>query len=295
MFRILPRSCSVNLLRLLVAYEIMWDFLDSVNEKGAEAGQANGRQLHSALIDALQPGSPSSDYYRYHPWQDDGGYLTCLVDTCRATCALLPSFQMVQPLLIREARRAQVLAINHELEPKHRNADLRLWARQQVPEGFDAEWFELSGAASASLTVHALFALAAEDKVTHTQIRSVCGAYFPWISAATTMLDSYVNQLEDARNGDHSYVSHYPSQELAALRTGCLLRRSLKEAAELPNSECHILIVAAMAAMYLSKDSAWSAGMRRNTRSILAVGGSLPRLLLPILRLWRLTYSQRSC
>jgi tetraprenyl-beta-curcumene synthase len=294
LFCIFPAARSITLLRLLVAYEIMWDFLDSVNEKGAEAGQVNGRQLHLALIDAVQPESNCSDYYRYHPWQNDGGYLTRLVRTCRAACASLPSFHAVQPLLIREARRAQVLATNHELAPERRDAGLRRWARQQAPEHRDAHWFELSGAASASLTVHALFALAAEADITCTQLRSVCGAYFPWISAATTMLDSYVDRLEDTQKGDHSYVSHYPSAELATVRIGYLLRRALREAAQLPNSERHILIVAAMASMYLSKDSAWSQVLRDDTRRILAAGGSLPRLLLPVLRLWRIAYSQRS-
>ena len=29
------------------------------------------------------------------------------------------------------------------------------------------------------------------------------------------MLDSYVDQIEDAENGDHSYVAHYASAERA--------------------------------------------------------------------------------
>ena len=30
------------------------------------------------------------------------------------------------------------------------------------------------------------------------------------------MLDSYVDQAEDAANGDHSYIAHYPTPELAS-------------------------------------------------------------------------------
>src|SRR6185437_11493649 len=41
LFWILPRRRDLNLLRLLVAYEIIWDFLDSVNERGAREGTAN--------------------------------------------------------------------------------------------------------------------------------------------------------------------------------------------------------------------------------------------------------------
>ena len=64
LFWILPRHRDLNLLRLLVAYEIIWDFLDSANERAARAGPANGRQLHLALIEALDPVAPISDYYR---------------------------------------------------------------------------------------------------------------------------------------------------------------------------------------------------------------------------------------
>lgn len=294
LFCILTRSREPALLRLLVAYEIMWDFLDSVNERGAARGQVNGKQLHLALVDGLDPDRPVSDYYRHHPWRNDGGYLNALVQTCREACALLPSYEIVRPLLIGEAWRAQVLAINHELDPERREQALRRWSRQEWPDGHDASWYELTGAASASLTIHALLALAAEPHVSPTSLTCVHRAYSPWISAATTMLDSYVDQIEDAINGDHSYVAHYPTADIATRRISSLISRSIQEATNLPDSRQHILIVACMTAMYLSRDSAWTTAMRPRTRQILATAGPLVRLLLPILRLWRITYSQRS-
>jgi hypothetical protein len=108
------------------------------------------------------------------------------------------------------------------------------------------------------------------------------------------MLDSYVDQIEDAMNGDHSYVAHYPTVEIATKRISALIGRSIQEATELPDSEQHVLIVTCMTAMYLSKDSAWTASKRPHTRKMLATAGPLVRLLGPILRLWRITYSQSS-
>ena len=294
LFCIFPRARDPSLLRLLVAYEIMWDFLDSVNERGARAGQVNGRQLHLALIDALDPGTPLSDYYRHHPWQDDGGYLNTLVRVCRTACRQLPSFEAVRSLLAQEASRAQILATNHDLDPIRRDIDLREWARRGFPDGHEASWYELTGAASASLTIHALLALAASPHLTDSEVTRVHSAYFPWISAATTMLDSYVDQAEDNANGDHSYVAHYPTAESALQRIGLLIRRSIAEASDLPDSERHILIVACMVAMYLSKESAYTPAMRCNTKKLLIAGGPLPALLLPVLRLWRIAYAQRS-
>jgi tetraprenyl-beta-curcumene synthase len=294
LFTILPRAREPGLLALLVAYEIAWDFLDTVNEHGADAGQLNGKQLHLALVDALDPGAPISDHYRHHPWRDDGGYLRALVNACRSHCRQLPAYDRVRSALHVEALRAQVLGINHELDPVRRDTDLRRWAAWAFPDRQECTWYELSGAASASLTIHALLTLASEPTDPTAPMEQVRDAYFPWISAATTMLDSYVDRAEDAINGDHSYVAHYASSPLAALRIGQLVKRCLREAHALPNGERHALIVTCMIAMYLSKDSTRTPAMRGTSASLVRAGGSLSRLLHPILRLWRIAYSQRS-
>jgi tetraprenyl-beta-curcumene synthase len=278
----------------LVAYEIIWDFLDSVSERGASSGQANGRQLNLALIDALDPDRPISDYYSDHPWHDDGGYLRTLVTVCRENCARLPSYQHVRDLVVREAFRAQVLAINHELNACRRDAMLEAWATKEFPTAQEATWFELTGAASAGLTIFAMLVLASNQTCTDGEIARTYNTYFPWTATLATMLDSYVDRVEDMVNGDHIYISHYPTPELATKHICILVRRCLLEARTLKDGEKHILIAASMVAMYLSKDSALTPAMREATARILDAGGSLTRVLHPILRLWRTAYGLRS-
>ena len=293
LFTIIPRGRNLPLLRFLVAYQLVWDYLDSVHERCPS--ERNGRQLHLALIDALRPGAPRADYYRHHPWQNDGGYLDTLVEVCRHSCQQLPGFASVQPLALREARRAQVLALNHEPDPARRDAALRAWVASEFPSGTSgAHWFELSGACSAGLTIFALLALAAEPGCCAEEIERTYATYLPWTAVAATMLDSYVDQLEDSESGDHIYVSHYPSREAATARIGWLIRRCLTDASRLGGGERHILIAASMTALYLSKDSARELALRDDTRALTASGGSLTRVLLPILRLWRTAYAVRS-
>lgn len=294
LFSILPRARNPNLLRLLVAYEIIWDFLDNVNERSVAAGVANGLQLHLALIDALDLGRPISDYYKYSPWYDDGGYLRALVTDCRANCARLPSYDRVRPSAIREAIRGQICAINHDPDPLNRDATLKAWVTREFPSGHEASWFELTAAASTDLTIFALLALASEPTCPDDQITRTSLAYFPWISILTAMLDSYVDQIEDATSGDHSYVAHYSRPELATQRICLLIRRCLQEAGSLKDGEKHIVIAASMFAMYLSKNSALIPAMRGTTKRIVDSGGSLTRVLHPILRLWRTAYGLRS-
>lgn len=268
------------------------DFLDNVNER--HPTRANGQQLHHALADALDPGGPVRDYYRHHPWCDDGGYLVALVAACRERCRGLPSFERVRPLLAREARRALVLGINHDEDPMRRDASLRAWAAREFPDEQELSWFELSGAASATLVVHVLLTLAAEDGLTEPEVRAAYAAHWPWIALATTMLDSYVDQADDEANGAHSYIGHYPSRDAAVARLHQSVVRALAEARALPDGHRHGVIVACMVALYLSKDSARAPELRATTAALAASGGSLVRLLLPLLRAWRFVYAQRT-
>lgn len=294
LFATLPRARSNDLLRLLVAYEILADFLDSTNERAADAGVINGLQLHRALRDALDPTALIGDYYRHHPWQRDGGYVQALVDTCQELCQHLPSFDAAMPHITRAASMTDVLALNHETDPDRREQALRTWADTHCSGQAELAWFEWTGGASAWLTILALLALAADTNIQSAEARAVYAAYLPWVCLAGTMLDSYGDIAEDATNGDHSYITHYSSTETATHRVAEIVSRSIDETARLGNGHRHLVIVACMIAMYLSKDSTRTPQTRELTRRIARAGGSLTRLLLPALRAWRILNGQRS-
>ena len=154
-------------------------------------------------------------------------------------------------------------------------------------------WFELTAAASA-FTPHVLLALAAEPSCEHDDIAGTLNAYFPWASLVITMLDSYADRLDDAANGDHSYISHYGDAELAVRRLCEIVARVAHETRELPNGDRHATLVACMLAMYLSRDGAYAPDMRAGTRALAQASGSLTRLLLPLLRVWRAAYLRRA-
>jgi tetraprenyl-beta-curcumene synthase len=293
LFWTIPKQRCPQLLSLLVAYEIMADFLDSAIERGAHAGIVNGRQLHLALVDAVDIERPISDYYRHHPWHNDGGYLPQLVHACRCGCAALPSYWRVRPLLMRAAALAQVQGLNHELDLRLREAVLRAWTAREGDPDNELGWYETAGAASAWLTVLALLAVAAEPAPPSGYASEVYSAYFPWISLTATLLDSYGDLVEDRLNNENSYITRYRSLEAAVERIGEIVRRATREARLLHNGERHSVILAAMIAMYLSKDSTRTIEMAPTSRLLLRSGAWLAILLGPILRAWRLLYSLR--
>jgi tetraprenyl-beta-curcumene synthase len=291
LFSTLPRRRDLRLLQLLVAYEATLEYLDNAHERAAY--EDNGRQLHRALAEALDPSLGISDYYCLHPWRHDGGYLRTLVQTCRDACLTLPSYAGVRPLVLSAADRcANAQSSNHVAARQRDGAALRRWAESELASQWETSWWERSAAASSSVGVHALLALAAGPP--RGDYAQVADAYDPWICAVSTMLDSYVDQASDAADGQHSYVSYYSSSEAAVSRVCELIERSAREARRLHEGQRHAVILACMVAMYLSSDGARAPAVRESSSRIAAAGGSLTRLLVPILRIWRVRYGQRA-
>lgn len=295
LFWTIPADRNVALLRLLVAYEVIYDYLDNVSERTADEGERNGRQLFLALGDALDPDRPHADYYRFSTTSEDGGYLRALVDDCRAGCLRLPSFAVVRPFVARETERAAVLALNHEPDPRLRDDTLRAWAASEFPgDAWGLHWYELTAAASQSVVAFVLLALATDPTATVDDARATYDAYFPWFAYGVTMLDAYVDEAEDRLSGAHSYISHYPHHELAVLRLRESIDRASKLLLALPRGERHAVLLGCMVAMYLSKDSARLPNTRREATRIRRAGGRLTAILLPILRIWRICNAQTS-
>jgi tetraprenyl-beta-curcumene synthase len=318
LFWILPRRRNRDLLGVLVAYEVLADYLDCVSERGAGLGIENGRQLHLALVEAFEPETEISDYYRYHSGSEDGGYARALVSRCRSGCEQLPSYDAVKPFLMCAAAQSGVLGLNHEPDPARRERALKEWAEGQISghpgaletrdvpshsqasSPSDKRWYERAAGSSAWVTVLAMLALAAEPKyavdgwVQDDLLARTYDAYVRSIAPAGAMLDSFADMLEDAASDDHSYVAHYPSIEVATDRIGELVRQSRREARALPGGARHSVLVSCMIAFFLSKDSVRTPELRASARELARAGGPLVELLLPVLRLWRTVYGQRS-
>jgi len=314
LFSILPRRRNPDLLGVLVAYEVLADYLDCVSERGAGLGIENGRQLHLALVEALEPSTAMSDYYRFHSSSDDGGYARALVERCRAGAQRLPSYEAVKPLLMRAAAQSGVLGLNHEPDPARREVVLKEWAEDRIPAAPSTallvdeqragtpgqSWYERAAGSSAWVTVLALLALAAEPTraagrwIQDEEVARTYDAYMQWIAPAGAMLDSFADIAEDRASGDHSYVAHYPSMAVATQRIGELVRQSRREIRALPGGAGHSVVLSSMIAFFLSKQSARAPELRASTRELRRAGGPLVALLLPVLRLWRTAYGQRS-
>jgi tetraprenyl-beta-curcumene synthase len=268
----------------------MYDYLDTVSERPGASSPANARQLHRALLTALNRRTSEPDYYALDPARGDGGYLRELVSACRQACAALPSYSVVADRASRLAelgvRYQSIIGVGAtRIET---GAD---WARQYAGDHPELRWWEIAAAAGSSLPVLALLAAAADPATRACDAAAIEWAYFPWIAALHTLLDGLIDQTEDALAGHHNLVSHYVSEREAADRLSGIARRSVQLADGLPHGNVHVVILSAMASYYLVNPEASLPQARQVRQAVLdALGSPTPAALL-IFRIRRLATS----
>ncbi len=257
-----PPAHRERTVRLLVAVQVMYDYLDTLTEQQVPDPAAASRRLHRALVDVLGETPAPADWYADYPHARDGGYLAALVATSRELLATMPSRAIVAPGVRRAFERAS--------ESQTRNhaamlgaagiATLAAWADAQGSPEWALSWWELAAAAGSSLAAHALLAAAADPALTPSDAAHVEAAYWPWVCALNTLLESVADRSADAVTGNHSYAGRYPSTEAAAERLALIAAHASTAARGLPNAGHHRTVLAAMGCYYLSAPHAMTSG-----------------------------------
>ena len=267
--------------RALVAFQSAYNYLDALSELPSEDPLANGDQLHQALLVALHPDAPQLDYYRHNAHRDDGGYLAELVASCREAFGALPSYQAVAPSARAAASRIVDFQVLNLSESHGGHDALKRWAIEVTPPASGLHWWETAAGAGSSLAVHALIAAAADPHLEAHDSRELDGAYFPWVGALHSLLDSLVDRIEDREHGQPSLLGYYRSPTDAATHLARLAQRTRDRVVRLPNRHAHRVVVTAMCSYYLSAPECATAEARTVTRALTGAMG--PALDLAIL------------
>jgi tetraprenyl-beta-curcumene synthase len=279
-----PASRRRETVRALVAFQTAYNYLDTLAEQPSADPVANGRELHRALLVALDPAASHPDYYALHPQREDGGFLLALVDTCRASLATLPSHAAVATGALAAAEQIISFQSLNLTERQGGHEALERWARLQTPDGSGLDWWQTAAAAGSSLAVHALIATAGRSDVTRRDVEAIGAAYFPWVCALHTLLDSLVDVAEDERAGQRSLLSCHDSTQQAALAMGILARRTGEAVDVMPDKRRHRVILTVMVGYYLSSPEARTPAARAIAAN---VAGAIGPLLGPVLALFK--------
>jgi tetraprenyl-beta-curcumene synthase len=281
-----PRRRRARVIALLVALQVLTDYLDGVSEAAVRDPLRNGLCLHEALVDAVRSDSRPTDYYHHHPRHDDGGYVATLVAFCQHGMNALPAAEVVRPTVVAAARRCGI-GQSYTHDALHRGPEqLERWAAR-LAAGTCLLWWEAAAAASSSVAILALVGIAADPRTTLSEAQRVDAAYCFGIGALAVLLDNLVDRVLDAAVDDHNYLSYYDSAETAARRLATIAEEALVMLRRLDRHRRHEAVLAGVLAFYLSAPGAGAPYARPIKRELLAHASPAVWPILLALRLRR--------
>lgn len=285
---LVPRARRPLVVQALVASQTICDYLDVLSEQPALDPIANGERLHRALIVATTSGEAHCDYYLHHDRCEDGGYLRALVESVRQALIGLPLLSLIaEPMRRAVERIAAYQSYNHG-DTAGSYELFERWASAETRPATGLRWWETGAGAGSTLTLFVLIAAAADPSLTSGDVRRIERAYFPWIGALHSLLDSLVDHEEDIASGERGLIDCYPSRVEAAARMQTIAGEALRRAGALPYGRRHELIVAAMTSFYICEIHRSRAPLAQLVApSVLDAIGGLAAPTMAILRMRR--------
>jgi tetraprenyl-beta-curcumene synthase len=270
--------------RATVAFEVMLDYLDTVSEHPSDDAVANSLKLHRAFTVAVDLEAQPEDYYALQAQGDDAGYLAALVAACREALNPLPSY----PIALEALRRcagfsAQAQSFNHAIPFGLDEGTVAVWASETAATirlDQEIKWWEIVAAGSSSLAIGALIAAASDPITSPEDVALIEAAYFPWVTALSTLLDSLIDVGSDEIVSNH--LNRYASQAEATEHLAAIATRSLQLTSNLPQAELHKLILAGLGGYYLAQPQAWLLGWDRSAKGVLDALGEFARPALGV-------------
>lgn len=288
-----PREHRQVVVEAIVAYEVMYDYLDGLTEQPTADPLRTGHELYRAFTDAITLRTePAEGYYASRP-VDDSGYLKELVKVVRGTLAQLPSANAIAEMAERAAKRCAETQIRAHAVPRLGTAQLERWAASESA-GIPLGWQEfLAGAASSVLAVHALITVAADERTTPAEAAEIDTVYLS-ICTLSTMLDSLVDHERDVTADQAGYLRYYEDHDLLARDLAGAAKRAVEHAAPLRNGPHHTMTLVGVAAYYLSAPTAGSMFAQPVTQRIRRELQPLITPTLAVMHAWRIAKRTRT-
>ncbi len=276
-----------ELVEFITALQTISDYLDNLCDRGGVEDEKAFRQLHGSMLAAVDPDRPAEDYYACYPFKKDGGYLQSLVDCCRAKLKRFPAYAAVRERVLRLTSLYCDLQVFKHLNPALREGRLIEWYLHNCRDT-SFFWWEFAAACGSTLGIFALTASAAEG-LNGEESKKIEAAYFPYICCIHILLDYYIDQEEDRREGDLNFVSYYHLYGLnCAERMRSLYLKAYNGINRLNYVPFHQVLVRGLPALYLSDRKIERQGLRPEAASLLREAGIEGRIYFSLFRLLRL-------
>ena len=263
----LPSGAREHYVDIVAPLETIYDFLDTLCDRHPETPPQAFRQLHEALLDALDPSRPLHEYYLYGPRGDDGDYLLTLVKRVRRGLRRLGDHELLLPYFAEAARLYADTQTYSHLPPGEREAACKAWHEREQSRFADLTWWELGAAAGSQFQVYGpLYAAFCSD---FEGIGAAYSAYFPALSALHVLLDSFIDQSEDRVHGELNWVECYASRDAMLARARMFAWRAREGFAQLGMPHAHTFTLRIMALFYLTHPKIYEQGLNYEAAALL--------------------------
>jgi hypothetical protein len=252
-----PAAQRSRTVEAIVAFEVLYDYLDGLTEQPLEDPLQDRLRLYRAFTGVFEgSGSTRARVDREHDAPSDE-YVDELAATVSAAIATLPGKSVVSGAERRAAERCAAGQTRVHAAPQLGVGQLERWARAAVEVDGALRWREyVAGAVASVLAVHALIASGADESITEQQAEAIEAAYLS-ISALSTMLDSLVDYERDRASGDPWLLRLYGGDtELFGDRLLDVARGASARTRLLPHGAHHLMTLMGVVAYYTSAPEA---------------------------------------
>jgi tetraprenyl-beta-curcumene synthase len=252
-----PRDRRSDVVKAIVALELLFDYLDGLTERPSVDPLGEGERLFGAYTDAVTDGSRAGGHSARNRGTDhDGGYLESLSRTVTAAMARLPAASAITDVAHRAAMRGAQTQIRMHAALDLGTEQLEQWASAEAVD-MGIEWRDLlAGAASSVLALHALIIAAADPLTTCDEAIAIESAYFS-ICVLLTLLDGLVDHERDSHQAPRpGYVDLYETRDALSRAVSNAAQRAAGQARLLRHGPHHAMALVGVVAYYTSDPGA---------------------------------------
>ncbi len=238
----------------IVAYQTISDYLDNLCDRSTSLDDKDFAALHESMIHSLQQYSPQTNYYRYRFEQDDGGYLSSLVETCQSFMRKLDNYEAIADYLQELCIYYSNLQVHKHVQKNDREKRLISWFNEHEKNLPNMAWYEFSACSGSTLGIFCLISYALRDDFQREHAKQIHKGYFPYIQGLHILLDYFIDQQEDIEGGDLNFCFYYKNQDELFERMSHFVSKAEEYLDLLPHKNFHKLIHRGLLALYLSDD-----------------------------------------
>ncbi|MBM7541403.1 tetraprenyl-beta-curcumene synthase family protein [Amphibacillus cookii] len=234
----------------IVAYQTISDYLDNLCDRSDSLDPNDFRSLHQSMLDAITLSKSASSYYQFRKSQNDGGYLTELVQVCQKHLSTLSAYPVMKRYLIELARIYIDLQVHKHVDQSERVDRLKQMYKEADYK--ELSWYEYSAATGSTLGIFCMVSYAFHGQLEKRQLDYIYQGYFPYLQGLHILLDYLIDQNEDRQEGDLNFCAYYPSVDKLEQRLLYFIERTKVAIKEMRDLSFHRFIYQGLIALYLS-------------------------------------------